>query len=185
MPTMTEPLRLAPDHAAPPGPSGAERGDPSSFEAFFEVAESRAVLGALPRDPRPARGRGAHAGRVRQGARGAGIARADRRPDGVPVPDGDERVPLQAPPRRASRCKRAIGQAPHDDAYEQIESMDAALRALASLSERQRAAVVLTGPPRLLLRGGGPHARRSTLDACGCTRPGRTPRSERRWVMPR
>ena len=36
MPTMTEPLRLAPDHAAPPGPAGAERRDPSSFEAFFE-----------------------------------------------------------------------------------------------------------------------------------------------------
>jgi hypothetical protein len=33
---MTEPLRLARDPAAPPGPLGAERDDPGSFESFFQ-----------------------------------------------------------------------------------------------------------------------------------------------------
>ncbi len=46
MPTMTEPLRLAPDPAAPPGPLGAERDDPSSFEAFFE-SEKAGLYSAL------------------------------------------------------------------------------------------------------------------------------------------
>jgi len=45
--------------------------------------------------------------------------------------------------RAAVAMRRAVGASHHDDAFEQIESMDAALRALASLSERQSAAVVL------------------------------------------
>ena len=41
-----------------------------------------------------------------------------------------------------------------DDAIAEIDERDLAVRALAGLSERQRAAVVLTDLPRVPLRGG-------------------------------
>lgn len=138
---MTEPLRLAPDHAAPPGPSGAERGDPSSFEAFFESKKAGlySALCLVTRDRYEAE-------ELTQDAFVRVFAAWDR----APIEDPTAYLyrtamnAFRSKRRRAGvALRRAIGQAPHDDAFEQIESMDAALRALASLSERQRAAVVL------------------------------------------
>ena len=141
MPTMTEPLRLAPDPAAPPGPVGAECDDPGSFEAFFE-SEKAGLYSALclvTRDRHEAE-------ELTQDAFVRVLAAWDR--GAIEDPTAylyrTAMNAFRSKRRRAGvALKRAIGQAPHDDAYEQIESMDAALRALASLSERQRAAVVL------------------------------------------
>lgn len=40
-------------------------------------------------------------------------------------------------------ARRALGSAPHDDGIDEVDAMDATVRALAGLSPRQRAAVVL------------------------------------------
>jgi hypothetical protein len=86
--------------------------------------------------------------------------------------------------RAGVAVRRPIGQVPHDDGFEQVESMDAALRALASLSERQRAAVVQMDLLGYFLPGGSPHARRSGPRRCGCTRPGHPDELER-WLQAR
>jgi RNA polymerase sigma-70 factor, ECF subfamily len=138
---MNEPLRLAPDPAAPLGPSGAERGVPSTFEAFFE-AEKAGLYSALclvTRDRHEAE-------ELTQDAFVRVLAAWDR----ASIEDPAAylyRTAMNAFRSRHRRAavamRRAVGAAHADDAYERIESMDAAVRALAPLSRQQRAAVVL------------------------------------------
>src|SRR6266508_4923880 len=142
MPTMTEPLRLAPDPAAPPGPLGAGRDDPGSFESFFE-AEKAGLYSALclvTHDRHEAE-------ELTQDAFVRVLAAWDRAAieDPAAYLYRTAMNGLRSRRRRAVvAMRRAVGAAHHDDAYERIESMDAAVRALAPLSRQQRAAVVLT-----------------------------------------
>jgi RNA polymerase sigma factor (sigma-70 family) len=141
MPTMTDPLRLASDAAAHPGPSGPGRDEPRSFEVFFE-AEKAGLYSALclvTRDRHEAE-------ELTQDAFVRVLAAWDR----AEIEDPTAylyRTAMNAFRSRRRRAavavRRAVGAAHHDDAYERIESMDAAVRALAPLSRQQRAAVVL------------------------------------------
>jgi RNA polymerase sigma factor (sigma-70 family) len=135
---MTEPLRLLRESVG--SPASASQG-PSSFEAFFE-AEKAGLYSALclvTRDRHEAE-------EITQDAfvRVLGVWDKASIQDPTSYLYRTAMNTFLSKRRRAGvALRRAIGHVRPDDAFEQIESMDAALRSLAPLSRQQRGAVVL------------------------------------------
>jgi RNA polymerase sigma-70 factor (ECF subfamily) len=135
---MTEPLRLA---QVPESSTDGEPAEGEAFEVFFEAEKARlySALCLVTRDRHEAE-------ELTQDAFVRVLASWHR----VSIADPTAylyRTAMNAfrsrRRRAATAVKRAIGASQPDDAFEQIESMDAAVRALSSLSRQQRAAVVL------------------------------------------
>ena len=121
-----------------------EPASPASFEAFFRDEHER-----LQRALYLVTGDAQEAEELMQDAFLAVWERWDRvgvdgRADRVPVPDGDEPVPVSAPPGASRAARRAVGVSEGEDAFAAADERDAVARALAQLPERQRAAIVLT-----------------------------------------
>jgi RNA polymerase sigma factor (sigma-70 family) len=134
---MTEPLRLLQESV---GSAASASQGPSSFEAFFE-AEKAGLYSALclvTRDRHEAE-------EITQDALVRVLGAWDKSiQDPTSYLYRTAMNTFLSKRRRAGvALRRAIGHARPDDAFEQIESMDAALRSLAPLSRQQRGAVVL------------------------------------------
>jgi RNA polymerase sigma factor (sigma-70 family) len=137
---MEDLARLAPRWEAPTDPM---RADPRMFEEFFEGQKDR-LLRALCLIT----GSRAEAEDLAQEA----FTRVYERWEAVSAMDDPagylHRTAMnlfRSQYRRAARAvKRAIGLAPGHDVFGQVEDRDLAARVLASLTPRQRAAIVLT-----------------------------------------
>jgi RNA polymerase sigma factor (sigma-70 family) len=129
-------------HRAGPGPHDALVAS-TSFESFYD-AERDGLFGALVLIT----GSRSEAEEIAQDAFLAVWRRWDRVGEMENPPGYLYRTAMNAFRRRRYRAslalRRAVGRGPAEDAFAQVEARDAVDRALAGLSPRQRAALVLT-----------------------------------------
>ena len=128
--------------------SSVELGPPAeqllTFESFFERhhRDLFAAMWLITRDRQESEEIGA--GRLPSALGAVGAGRLARRSRGIPLPNGHERLPQPEAP--GGPGDQALGDAPSepDDLLESIERREVLVQALASLTPRERAAVVMT-----------------------------------------